>query len=96
MQTSQIIKRPLHTEKSVDDIRSNNQYHFEVDNRAGKYDVKLAVEEMFPGVKVRSVNVLWVKSKPRKAPASRVIGRTSEWKKAIVKLRPGDTIDIGF
>ena len=94
MDSHYVIQRPLHTEKSVADMRGTNQYHFEVHRRATRTDVKRAVEELFPGVKVRSVNVLWVRGKTRRV--SWVRGRTSDWKKAIVKLRPGDTINIGF
>ncbi len=89
-----VIRRPLHTEKSVEDIRARNHYHFEVDRRATKNIIRQAVEELFPGVKVCSVNTQWVRGKYRRTRLVR--GRTSDWKKAIVELRPGDTIDIGY
>ena len=94
MDSYQVIKRPLHTEKSVTDIRRTNQYHFEVDGRATKHDVRRAIQQLFPAVHVSSVNVLWVKPKPRRWRYTR--GQTKSWKKAIVKLRSGDTIDIGY
>lgn len=94
MESHYIIRKPLHTEKSVQDIRVNNQYHFEVARQATKHDVRRAVEELFLGVKVRSVNVSWVKGKIRRWRG--IVGRTGDWKKAVVKLRPGDTIDIGY
>jgi large subunit ribosomal protein L23 len=94
MDSHDVIRRPLHTEKSVDDIRANNQYHFEVARRATKNHVRRAIEELFPGVRVRSVNTTWVRGKVRRW--GQVRGKTADWKKAIVKLRPGDTIDIGY
>ena len=94
MDSHDIIKRPLHTEKSVDDIRANNQYHFEVARQATKHHVRRAIEELFPGVRVRSVNMMWVRGKTRRS--GRIQGKTADWKKAIVKLRSGDNIDIGY
>lgn len=94
MKIHDVIKRPLHTEKSVEDIRVNNQYHFEVDRRATKNDVRRAIEQMFPDVQVTGVNTLMVRGKRRRR--GWVQGRTADKKKAIVKLRPGDTIDIGY
>ena len=94
MESHDIIRRPLHTEKSVEDIRANNQYHFEVARQATKTKVRQAVEELFPGVKVRSVNMMWVRGKRRRW--RKIQGKTADWKKAIVRLRPGDNIDIGY
>lgn len=94
MRPDEVIRRPLHTEKSVADMQSGNKYHFEVDRRAGKNDVRLAIEAMFDGVKVASVNTEWVKGKARRNRYVR--GRTRNWKKAIIKLRQGDSIDIGY
>jgi large subunit ribosomal protein L23 len=94
MDSHQVIKRPLHTEKSVADIRNHNRYHFEVDAKARKNDVRKAIEELFPGVKVVAVNTLWMRGKERRVRWVR--GRTKDWKKALVTLRPNDTIDIGY
>ena len=94
MDSRQVIKKPLHTEKSVESMRERDQYHFRVDRRATKHDIRRAVEEIFPDVAVRSVNTQWVKGKTRRLRWRR--GRTKDWKKAIVQLRPGDTIDIGY
>ncbi|MHC5034887.1 MAG: 50S ribosomal protein L23 [Planctomycetota bacterium] len=90
----QIVIRPLHTEKSVDDISGNNAYHFEVDPRATKSQIRYAIEELFPGRKVVDVRTISVKGKRRRVRWR--AGVTKSWKKAIVKLRPGDTIDIGY
>jgi len=89
-----VIKRPLHTEKSVADISYNNAYYFEVDCRACKSDIKQAVEDLFEGVKVLSVRTVWMRGKGRRMRWKK--GRTRDKKKAIVKLRPGDTIDMGY
>jgi len=94
MDTHHVIKRPLHTEKSVDDMRANNQYHFEVDRRATKQDIRLAVEALFGKVHVVSVHTINLPGKPRRTGWSR--GKTADRKKAIVKLRAGDTINFGY
>ncbi|MCD6415183.1 MAG: 50S ribosomal protein L23 [Planctomycetes bacterium] len=94
MSSHQIIVRPLHTEKSVDDMRATNTYHFEVSRRASKSQIRHAVEEIFPGCKVKGVRTMRVKGKMRRVGWN--VGRTSEWKKAIVQLRTGDNIDIGY
>ena len=94
MDSTHVILRPLHTEKSVDDMRAANAYHFEVHPNAGKSRIRHAVEEMFPGRKVVDVRTMWVRGKRRRVRYN--VGTTSAWKKAIVKLRPGDEIDIGY
>ncbi len=94
MDSHQIIRRPLHTEKSVDDIRANNTYHFEVDPRASKTEIRHALEELFPGRRVVDVRTVTVSGKRRRVGFN--VGWTADRKKAIVKLRPGDTIDIGY
>ncbi len=94
MDVHQVIKRPLHSEKSVAAIGTSNQYHFEVDRRAGKRDVRQAIEDMFPNVHVLKVNTLWMRGKPRRRGYTR--GRTKDRKKAIVKLKEGESIDIGY
>jgi len=94
MDEFQILVKPLHTEKSVDDIRERNAYHFRVHPRATKTQIRHAIEELFPGRKVVGVRTLWVKGKRRRVRFR--VGTTSTWKKAIVKLRAGDNIDIGY
>jgi large subunit ribosomal protein L23 len=94
MDSHDIVVRPLHTEKSVDDIRERNTYHFEVDAGASKSQIRAAVEALFPGRKVADVRTLTVQGKRRRV--RRNVGFTKTWKKAIVRLRPGDTIDIGY
>ena len=94
MDSHDVIVKPLHTEKSVNDIRDGNTYHFRVDPRANKDQIRNAIEELFPGRRVAAVRTLWVKGKQRRVRFH--VGRTSSWKKAIVKLRAGDSIDIGY
>jgi large subunit ribosomal protein L23 len=77
-----IIKRPVITERTTD-LMEENKYAFEVSLRANKTEIKAAIEEIF-GVKVEKVNTLRVPSKKKRV--GRHIGRTSEWKKAVVTL----------
>ena len=87
----QLIKRPLVTEKATDDTGKRNAYAFRVPRNVNKIEIKKAVEHLF-SVKVKSVNTLTVKSKWK--IRGRSIGRTQEWKKAMVVLQEGQTIDV--
>lgn len=93
MDNHQIIKRPLRTEKSVADGRDTNSFHFEVDLKANKIQIKKAVEKSF-NVKVEDVRTLIRKGKTRRVRFK--LGRTRDWKKAIVTLKEGNTIDLGY
>lgn len=86
-----IIERPLITEKSVAGAESN-KYTFRVVKTANKIEIAQAVEQVF-NVKVDSVNTLTVKGKKRRV-GKHPEGRTTDWKKAIVSLRPGYKIEI--
>jgi len=77
-----IIKRPVITERTTD-LMEENKFAFEVDLKANKTEIKQAIEEIF-GVTVDKVNTLRVPSKKKRV--GRHVGRTSEWKKAIVTL----------
>ena len=94
MDSYNVIIRPLHTEKSVDDIQAADTYHFEVNGKANKHQIREAVKDLFPGRHVESVRTLWVKGK-RKRVRYNVV-QTPKWKKAIVRLREGEAIDIGY
>jgi large subunit ribosomal protein L23 len=94
MDSREVIIRPLHTEKSVDDIQAADTYHFEVAGPANKHQIREAIEELFEGVHVQDVRTLWVKGK-RKRVRYNVV-QTPKWKKAIVRLREGEAIDIGY
>jgi large subunit ribosomal protein L23 len=86
----QVLCRPLITEKNTS-LQSKGKYAFEVAGDANKLQVKEAVEKAFK-VKVTAVNVISVSGK------SRIVGRrqvlTRSWKKAIVTLQPGDSIQF--
>jgi len=90
MEARDILKRPIVTEKSTD-LMADNKYTFEVDMRANKMQIKEAVEEIF-NVKVEQVNTLRVKGKLRRM--GRHEGYTSDWKKAVVTLKPGHSIEV--
>lgn len=87
---SDIIIAPVITEKSMAN-RQNNVYTFKVSKDATKTDIKRAVEEAFK-VSVKSVNTLNTKSKRRRV--GRYSGRTKTYKKAIVTLNEGSSIEI--
>ena len=78
-----IIRRPLITERSMDLI-GQKKYTFEVARGATKPEIAHAVETMFEGTKVKAVNVINMKSKPKRVRY--VEGKTAAWKKAIVTL----------
>jgi large subunit ribosomal protein L23 len=91
MDPHQVIIRPVISEKSYNLIESEGQYTFQVDRRVNKNQIKRAVEDAFE-VSVAKVNTTNVKSKPKRQGLTR--GRTSTWKKAVVKLVEGDRIDL--
>ncbi len=91
MDLYQIIKRPLITEKGTRQKEQVNQLIFEVDRRANKILVRNAIENIFK-VKVLSVRLMNVKGKERRV--GRNVGRKADWKKAIVRLAPGESIEF--
>lgn len=91
MLSSEIIKRPIITEKSMLLVEEQNKYTFSVDKRANKIQVKVAVEELF-NVKVVKVNV--INSLPKKKRVGQHAGFKPAVTKAIVTLAAGNTIEI--
>ena len=92
MQVENIIKRPLMlTEKGNILRETQNQYFFEVDRRANKIQIKQAVETLF-SVKVLEVRTLIVRGRMRRM--GRGYSKTKNWKKAIVSVKDGDTIEF--
>lgn len=87
----QIIERPLLTEKSMD-MSHQGKFTFRVDRNANKIEIADAVERIFK-VTVVKVNTLNVKGKKRRV-GRYPEGRTSDWKKAIVTLKAGQTITM--
>ncbi len=87
---NEVLLAPVVSEKSYGQIHQN-KYTFKVHQDAHKTQVRQAVEELFD-VKVVNVNILKVQSKPKRRGLYR--GTRPGWKKAIVQLRAGDTIEI--
>mgnify|MGYP000559791429 CR=1 FL=1 len=90
-----ILIKPIITEKSSAQTESANQYTFKVDKKANKIEIKKAIEKMY-GIKVESVNTIIVpsKKKVRNTRSGLQKGSKSSYKKAIVKLTDGETIDF--
>lgn len=85
-----VLRNPVVTEKATI-LRDGNTYTFRVDPRANKVQIRQAVESIFD-VKVDSVRTLTVHRKPKRQ--GQFQGSTSAWKKAYVKLRSGESIDL--
>jgi large subunit ribosomal protein L23 len=85
------IVRPIVTEATSTAYQDRGEYVFEVHPDANKLEIKQAVEQLF-GVKVTGVWTSNQRGKTRKV--GKTSGRRPDWKKAIVKLRDGDTIEI--
>lgn len=92
---SQILVKPLITEKMTADTEKNNAYGFVVLDGANKVEIKKAVEKEY-GVTVTSVRTLRVdgKSRQRYTKTGIIKGRTVGYKKAIVSLAEGEMIDF--
>ena len=89
MHITDIIKKPVATEKARNLANENNEYVFIVDKRANKLQIKDAVEKLF-NVKVQGVNTLNIKPKNKRFRMS--MYKTAAIKKAIVKLKAGESI----
>ncbi len=89
-----VIRRPVITEKSTKLVDTQNKYVFEVDRKANKIQVKEAVEEIFDleGMVVK-VNTMMMPAKRGRRGRSTYI-RSRQWKKAIVTLEAGVTIEL--
>ena len=89
--TQDIILTPVVTERSMDIMRSQRKYTFKVAKDANKIEIKEAVEKMFEGTKVKSVNTMNLDGKNKRR--GMVVGKTAKTKKAIVQLT-ADSKDI--
>jgi len=87
-----VILGTVVTERSTDLQDGQNKYTFKVHSKATKVDIRRAVETIFPNVQVRSVNTIKVHGKLRRVRQQP--GYTADWKKAVVTLRPGDSINF--
>jgi large subunit ribosomal protein L23 len=90
MHASQVVLKPIVSEKSYEGT-TRGSYTFKVHPDAHKTQIRQAVEELFD-VKVERVNIVKVAAKPKRRGMHR--GVRPAWKKAVVQLRAGDTIEI--
>jgi large subunit ribosomal protein L23 len=90
MDVRQVIVEPVISEKSYA-LMAEGRYTFRVHDRAHKTQIRAAIEEIF-GVSVAEVRTSRVRSKPKRR--GQHSGRTRGWKKAIVQLAPGETIEL--
>jgi large subunit ribosomal protein L23 len=88
----EIILRPVLTEKSLWLQEASNQYSFEVLADANKIEIRQALAQMFPRVKVLRVNTMRRKGKLRRVRMA--TGRTKETKRAVVTVAKGQTIEL--
>lgn len=86
-----IIRRPVQSEKSNLQKEKFNQLTFEVAPSANRVEIKNAIEKIF-NARVQSVKTLNVKGKVKRR--GRILGKRRDWKKAIVRLMPGQRIDF--
>jgi large subunit ribosomal protein L23 len=86
-----VIIRPLVTEKTNHQKELHNQVSFEVDRRANRIEIKRAVEE---GFKVRVASVRTLQMLGKTTQRGRIQGKRRDWKKAIVRLMPGERIEF--
>ena len=91
----EILVKPLVTEKMTDQSERFNRYGFVVDRRASKPEIKKAVEDLY-NVQVESVNTMVYggKVKSRYTKGGIITGKTVSYKKAVVTLVEGDSIDF--
>ena len=91
MEINKVVKKLLVTEKSTAARETSNKYFFEVDRKANKVEITNAVEKLFK-VKVVDVRVMHVLGKKKRM--GRTIGQKSSWKKAVVTLAAGNSIEF--
>ncbi len=90
METRDILIRPIVTEKSTA-LMEQGKYTFRVPLAATKIQIRQAVEQIFK-VKVQAVNTMRYEGKLKRM--GRTQGRRSDWKKAVVTLKPGEAIEL--
>lgn len=86
-----VLRKPHITEKTSDDMATRNAYTFRVPVDANKVEIRQAVEAVF-NVKVLSVNTL--RNRPKSRRRGWIAGQTPSWKKALVTIADGQSIDI--
>ncbi len=95
MKLSDVLVKPILSEKANKQTEKQNRYSFVVDKRANKLEIKKAIEEFY-GVQVDNVNTIVVpsKAKSKYTKAGYIVGRKPSKKKAIVTVAKGETIDL--
>ncbi|MDQ7915993.1 50S ribosomal protein L23 [Mesonia sp. MT50] len=90
-----ILIKPIITEKATSDSELNNRFAFVVNNKSNKIEIKDAVESAY-GVSVEKVRTMNVRPdrKSRYTKTGVVTGKTNAYKKAIVQVAEGETIDL--
>ncbi len=91
MELYQVIKKPLITEKGTMLKEQLNKISLRVDRKANKVEIRKAVETLFK-TEVLEVRTMSVKGKKRRI--GRSVGKRPDWKKAIVTLAPGKTVEF--
>ena len=86
-----MIRRPLVTEKTSIQKEQANQFTFEVDRKANRIEIKIAIEKIFK-VNVAHIRTMQVRGKTKQR--GRIIGKRRDWKKAIVTLLHGERIEF--
>lgn len=85
-----IVKALIRTEKGTT-LEPDRKYLFEVDRRATKIDIRKSIEEIYK-VKVQDINTCIVSGKRKRV--RQILGRTPDWKKAVVTLQEGHKIEV--
>lgn len=95
MKLSEVLIKPVLSEKVNRQTEKHNRYTFVVNRRANKLEIKKAVEEFY-GIQVEEVNTLVMPSKvkQRNTKAGLLVGRKAAKKKAIVTVAEGESIDL--
>jgi len=95
MKASDVLIKPILSEKANKQSEKSNRYSFVVDKKANKLEIKKAIESFY-GVTVDSVNTIVVpsKAKSKYTKAGFIVGRKPSKKKAIVTVAKGETIDL--
>ena len=88
-----LILSPIISEKSMRESEDHNKYTFRAHPDATKIDLKRAIEALY-NVRVTKVNTLNVAGKARRRSYRHRIGKTAAWKKAVITLAPGSSIDV--
>ncbi len=91
MDNTDVIIKPLITEKSTHQQNTRNTYAFQVNNAANKHQIKLAVEALYE-VKVIDVRTMNRRGKPRRSRLK--MAKTSDWKRAVVVLDENSRIEL--